>query len=276
MSQTTVDVTTPRGTMPTYVHRPDGDGPFPRVVLFMDAPGIRPALFGHAKRLAGAGYTAILPDLYYPFDAADRPNAERMAAGDAEEFARMRKLVEQIRDEDVLEDTRLLLGVLCRSAAATAPVGVHRLLHGRPDRDAGGRGVRRRRRRGVAAAPHESGHRRARLPAPRRRSRRCGPRHHRHPAEERPGRMPCFRPSPVLRGSSTSSAGVAYQGSRDPGRRRARLHDAGQGGLRRSRRRGGLGGDARVAARAAVKLSRARACMWGHARNDTVGAQRLR
>ncbi len=109
MSQTTVDVTTPRGTMPTYVHRPDGDGPFPRVVLFMDAPGIRPALFGHAKRLAGAGYTAILPDLYYPFDAADRPNAERMAAGDAEEFARMRKLVEQIRDEDVLEDTRLLL-----------------------------------------------------------------------------------------------------------------------------------------------------------------------
>jgi carboxymethylenebutenolidase len=109
MSQTTVDVTTPRGTMPVYIHRPDGDGPFPRVVLFMDAPGIRPALFGHAERLAGAGYTAILPDLYYPFDPADRPNAERMAAGDAEEFARMRKLVEQIHDDDVLEDTRLLL-----------------------------------------------------------------------------------------------------------------------------------------------------------------------
>ena len=109
MSQTTVDVTTPRGTMPTYVHRPDGDGPFPRVVLFMDAPGIRPALFGHAERLAGAGYTAILPDLYYPFDPADRPNAERMAAGDPEEFARMRKLVEQIHDDDVLEDIRLLL-----------------------------------------------------------------------------------------------------------------------------------------------------------------------
>ena len=43
MSQTTVEVSTPRGKMPTYVHRPDGDGPFPRVVLFMDAPGIRPA-----------------------------------------------------------------------------------------------------------------------------------------------------------------------------------------------------------------------------------------
>ena len=109
MSQTTVDVTTPRGTMPVYVQRPDGDGPSPRVILYMDAPGIRPALYGHAKRLAGAGYTAILPDLYYPFDPADRPNAERMAAGDAEEFARMRKLVAQIRDDDVIEDTRLLL-----------------------------------------------------------------------------------------------------------------------------------------------------------------------
>ena len=80
MSQTTIEVSTPRGTMPTYVYRPDGDGPFPRVVLFMDAPGIRPALFGHAERLAGAGYTAILPDLYYPFDPADRP--ERGAHGD--------------------------------------------------------------------------------------------------------------------------------------------------------------------------------------------------
>ncbi len=118
MSQTTVDVTTPRGTMPTYVHRPDGDGPFPRVVLFMDAPGVRPALFGHAERLAGAGYTAILPDLYYPFDPADRPNAERMAAGDAEEFARMRKLVEQIHDNDVLEDTGLLLEAVPEGGAS--------------------------------------------------------------------------------------------------------------------------------------------------------------
>jgi carboxymethylenebutenolidase len=109
MSQTIVDVSTPRGTMPTYVHRPNGDGPFPRVVLFMDAPGIRPALFGHAERLAGAGYTALLPDLYYPFDPADRPNAERMAAGDSAEFERMHKIVAQIHDDEVLEDTRLLI-----------------------------------------------------------------------------------------------------------------------------------------------------------------------
>ncbi|HUJ33879.1 MAG TPA: dienelactone hydrolase family protein [Solirubrobacteraceae bacterium] len=109
MSQTTVDVTTPRGTMPAYVYRPDGGGPFARVVLFMDAPGIRAALFGHAGRLAGAGYTAVLPDLYYRFDPADRPDAQRMAAGDQAEFEQMHKLVAQIHDDEVLEDTRLLL-----------------------------------------------------------------------------------------------------------------------------------------------------------------------
>ena len=109
MSQTTVDVATPRGTMPTYVHRPDATGPSPRVLLYMDAPGIRPALLGYAERLADAGYTAIVPDLYYPFDPAEKFDAERLAAGDKEEFARMRKLVGQIDDEQVLEDTRLLL-----------------------------------------------------------------------------------------------------------------------------------------------------------------------
>src|ERR1700727_517073 len=82
MSQTTVDVATPRGTMPTYVHRPDGTGPSPRVLLYMDAPGIRPALLGYAERLADAGYTAIVPDLYYPFDPAEKFDAERLAAGE--------------------------------------------------------------------------------------------------------------------------------------------------------------------------------------------------
>jgi len=123
MSQTTVDVTTARGTMPVYVHRPDGHGPSRRVILYMDAPGIRPALHGHAERLAGAGYTAILPDLYYPFDPADRPDAARLAARDAEEYARMQKLVAQIHDDEILEDTRLLLDAVPDGGGAWGCMG---------------------------------------------------------------------------------------------------------------------------------------------------------
>ena len=167
MRETTIEVTTPRGTMPVHIRRSDGGGP--RVILYMDAPGIRPALFGYAERLAGAGYTAILPDLYYALDPADRPNIERIEAGVPEEFERMHKAVAQVRDDDSprghAPDARGGPGD-CRR------LGVHRLLHGRPHRDAGRRGVRNRYRGGLAAAPHESGHRPARLPASRARSSR--------------------------------------------------------------------------------------------------------
>jgi carboxymethylenebutenolidase len=97
--------------MPVHIHRPDG-GPTPVVVLYMDAPGIRPALHAHAERLASAGYTAVLPDLYYRFGLAERPNAERLKAGDADEFKRMQGLVARVHDGDVLEDTTIMLEAL--------------------------------------------------------------------------------------------------------------------------------------------------------------------
>ena len=112
MSVETIEVSTPRGTMPVHVHRPSGDGPSPVVVLYMDAPGIRRALHDHAERLAGAGYTALLPDLYYKFDPAERLDADRLKAGDPEEFKRMQGLVARVHDDDVVEDTKLMLEAL--------------------------------------------------------------------------------------------------------------------------------------------------------------------
>ena len=220
----------------------------PRVILYMDAPGIRPALFGHAERLAGAGYTAILPDLYYPFDPAERPNAERMAAGDAEEFARMRKLVAQIHDDDVIEDTRLLLEAVpdggdgpwacvgfcmggrfgMRAAEAFgSDVAAASLLHPTnlvtDEPDSPHLGVDR-----VEAALYLG----------------FGENDSVTPLVDDPAAPRAAR------------AGRRSEPDRDPGRRRARLHDAGEGGLRRGGRRAGVGRDAHAAARAAVKPSR--------------------
>jgi hypothetical protein len=71
----TIELTTRDGICPLYVHRPtDGQGPWPAVIVYMDAYGIRPATQELAERLAGYGYYAVLPDLYYrsgpygPFD----------------------------------------------------------------------------------------------------------------------------------------------------------------------------------------------------------------
>lgn len=65
MIERQVDITTPDGQMPTFVHHPTHGGPHPVVLYFMDAPGMRPALHEMASRLASAGYYVLLPWLFY-------------------------------------------------------------------------------------------------------------------------------------------------------------------------------------------------------------------
>jgi carboxymethylenebutenolidase len=59
------EITTRDGVMPVYVFEPEGDGPWPAAVMFMDAFGIRPAVEELAQRLSEAGYYVLLPDLFY-------------------------------------------------------------------------------------------------------------------------------------------------------------------------------------------------------------------
>jgi carboxymethylenebutenolidase len=60
-----VSIRTADGLCPVYVLTPDGAGPWPAVIIYMDALGMRPALIGIAERLAANGYLALLPDLFY-------------------------------------------------------------------------------------------------------------------------------------------------------------------------------------------------------------------
>ena len=47
-----------------YLARPDGDGPWPGVVLIHEAWGLDAEMHKHAERLAGMGYLTLAPDLY--------------------------------------------------------------------------------------------------------------------------------------------------------------------------------------------------------------------
>lgn len=69
MAEKEFDIATPDGVMPTFAAWPDpdehGPGPYPVIIMYMDAPGIREELYDFARRIAGQGYYAVLPDLYY-------------------------------------------------------------------------------------------------------------------------------------------------------------------------------------------------------------------
>jgi carboxymethylenebutenolidase len=60
-----VDIKTAEGTMDAKLFHPEGNGPWPAVILLMDAFGIRPAFEEMARRLAKAGYVVLLPNVFY-------------------------------------------------------------------------------------------------------------------------------------------------------------------------------------------------------------------
>jgi carboxymethylenebutenolidase len=61
------------GRMSSFITCPDEGGPFPVVLFYMDSLGIREELRAMARRIAGAGYFVVLPDLYY---RAARPSSD--------------------------------------------------------------------------------------------------------------------------------------------------------------------------------------------------------
>ena len=65
MPHSTIELETQDGRCPAHVFHPDGEGPWPGVIFYMDGIGIRPALFDMGERMASAGYYVLLPDLFY-------------------------------------------------------------------------------------------------------------------------------------------------------------------------------------------------------------------
>jgi hypothetical protein len=61
MIEQTSAIATNAGQMETFICHPERHGPFPPVLLLMDAPGIREELKDMARRLAAVSYYVLLP-----------------------------------------------------------------------------------------------------------------------------------------------------------------------------------------------------------------------
>lgn len=119
MSEREEQVRTSAGVMPTFVAHPDEGGPFPVVVVYMDALGVREPLRDIGRRIAAAGYFAAVPDLYYRFGEGITFDGSKLHDPETGEMQRMQALIGRIDDPSVLEDTRALLGQLASDSLAS-------------------------------------------------------------------------------------------------------------------------------------------------------------
>lgn len=108
MSEQQVDLKSDDGVLDVYVFTPDsGSGPWPAVVLYMDAFGIRPELAAMGQRLASNGYVVVIPNLYYrtPF----QPFAPNVVATEGPERERFKGMIASINQGMVMRDTRRII-----------------------------------------------------------------------------------------------------------------------------------------------------------------------
>ena len=65
MREDDLQISTHDGTMPVFLTRPEEGGPFPTVIFYMDALGIREELRDMARRIGTVGYYVMLGNLFY-------------------------------------------------------------------------------------------------------------------------------------------------------------------------------------------------------------------
>lgn len=122
---TVVDVTlsAPDGECPASLHLPEGPGPWPAVIVYSDAAGVRPTFRAMADRVASWGYATLLPDFYYrhgdwtPFDAAT-------VFEDPEERTRLFGMSRGLTNAQIIADAGAFLAFLAgRPEVVDGPVG---------------------------------------------------------------------------------------------------------------------------------------------------------
>jgi carboxymethylenebutenolidase len=125
MIEEILDVPTKDGAAETFVCQPERGGPYPPVLLLMDAPGIREELHDMARRLATVGYCVLLPNLYYRAGRDTKYGPDVLEEGSAD-HGRMRAVRTKMTIPPIMEDVAALIAFAdARTGVKQGPVGVH-------------------------------------------------------------------------------------------------------------------------------------------------------
>lgn len=122
MGKTMVDVPTADGAADAYLVVPDGDGPYPGVLVFMDAFGLRPRLFEMVERIAARGYAVLAPNLFYR--SSRSPVADLSGLADPEKrgeiFGKLMPMIQALDTASITRDTGAYLDFLAAQPGVAA------------------------------------------------------------------------------------------------------------------------------------------------------------
>jgi len=125
MREVEIAIQTADGTMDTFICHPEEGGPFPAVIMYMDAPGIREELRDMARRIGTVGYFVVLPNLYYRSGReGDYGFDLSRIRSDDREAKKMFEVMRTLTNAGVVADTRPILDLVRGDdQAAAGPLG---------------------------------------------------------------------------------------------------------------------------------------------------------
>ena len=107
-----VEVPATGGAMPAFQARPAGAAPLPAVLVIQEAFGLNAHIKDVARRVAGEGYVALAPDLYW------RGGRGRTAGYD--QLPQAIGLMQSLQDDDIVADVASAIAYLGRQPGVRA------------------------------------------------------------------------------------------------------------------------------------------------------------
>lgn len=117
MAEQEIRIPTADGEMTVFTVHPDGDGPYPVAMLYMDGVGYREQVKQNARRFAADGFYCVVPDLFYR--SGEKLSFDLSQMGDPDFRARLMEIVSRVRPEMVVADTEAIFAAIADDPAAS-------------------------------------------------------------------------------------------------------------------------------------------------------------
>ena len=118
MDERKFDIATDSGAMNTFVCYPDEGGPFPPVIFFHDAPGIREELFDMARRIGTSGYYVVMPNFFYRTARDVVIDGNRADITDSYDRLLMVRMIHSVTNKMALDDSGAVLDAIAQDPLA--------------------------------------------------------------------------------------------------------------------------------------------------------------